>query len=123
MSAKRHPWVSVLVAVAVVLGAAISTSVPAGMATAGAGNDPVSMTAGDIACGTDSTGSCYQNSTESAIATVNPDAVLPLGDEQYECGDLSDWNTYYAPSWGQFKAVTRPATGNHEYKTSTGHKD
>src|SRR5438067_2287078 len=120
MSRKRNPWVSVLVAGAVVLGAAIGTGATAGMATAG--NDPVVMTAGDIACGTDSTGSCYQNSTESAIATVNPDAVLPLGDEQYECGDLSDWNAYsngYGQSWGQFKAVTRPATGNHEYKTST----
>src|SRR5256714_2319875 len=117
--AGRRSWLAVLIAAALVLavGIGMSTQVPA--TSVRAGGDPMVMTAGDIACGTDSTGSCYQNSTESAIATVNPDAVLPLGDEQYECGDLTDFNAYYAPSWGQSKAVTRPATGNHEYKTST----
>src|SRR5918911_2387397 len=113
---RRRPWLTVLVA-ALVLAVAIRPHVPA--TSIQASGDPVIVAAGDIACGVASTGSCYQNSTESAIASVNPDAVLPLGDEQYECGDLSDWNGYYAPSWGQFKAVTRPATGNHEYKTST----
>src|SRR5437763_4725045 len=117
LRARRRPWLTVLVGAALALAVVTRTLVPA--ISIHAVGDPVIVAAGDIACGVTSQGSCFQNSTESAIATVNPDAVLPLGDEQYECGDLSDWNAFYAPAWGQFKAVTRPATGNHEYKTST----
>src|SRR2546423_12008096 len=115
--ARRHASLTLLVATALALAVVFIPHVLA--PSIHASGDPVIMTAGDIACGVASQGSCYQNSTESAIATVNPDAVLPLGDEQYECGDLSDWNAFYAPAWGQFKAVTYPANGNHEYKTST----
>src|SRR4051794_26355523 len=116
--ARRRPWLAVLVA-ALALAVAIRPHVPA--TSIHASGDPVIVAAGDIACGTASTGSCYQDRTASTIATVNPDAVLPLGDEQYECGDLSDWSFSkgYDLSWGKQKAVTRPATGNHEYKTST----
>jgi hypothetical protein len=117
--ARRRPWLTVLVGAALALAVVIRTQVPA--TSIHAVGDPVIVAAGDIACGTASTGSCSQNSTESAIATVNPDAVLTLGDEQYECGDLSDWSFSkgYGPSWGTQKAITHPATGNHEYKTST----
>jgi hypothetical protein len=45
--------------------------------------------------------------------------VLPLGDDQYECGYLKDFNKYYERSWGRMKALTRPIIGNHEYTTSS----
>jgi hypothetical protein len=45
-------------------------------------------------------------------------AVLPLGDDQYNHGALSAFNTVYDPTWGRYKANTYPASGNHEYDTS-----
>ena len=40
--------------------------------------------------------------------------VLALGDNQYEDGCLSDFNTYYNASWGTFKSRTHPIVGNHD---------
>ena len=46
------------------------------------------------------------------------DAVLALGDLQYENGSLANFNRYYDPKMGAgkgLKARTYPAPGNHEY--------
>ena len=32
---------------------------------------------------------------------------------------MSDFHTYFDPTWGQFKGKIRPTTGNHEYKTGS----
>jgi hypothetical protein len=40
---------------------------------------------------------------------------LPLGDEQYEFGSLSDFQTMYDPSWGRLNSIAYPVPGNHEY--------
>lgn len=81
--------------------------------------DPVIAAVGDIACGVGSTGAaCKQTATANLVTTINPTAVLPLGDNQYEAGALSDFQNYYDPSWGKFKSITYPAVGNHEYLTS-----
>src|SRR5436190_846401 len=87
-------------------------------ATPGASADPVVAAAGDIACGTASTGLCAQRSTAAVVAQINPSLVLALGDDQYESGSLSDFQSFYGPSWGAFKGITRPAPGNHEYVTT-----
>jgi hypothetical protein len=80
--------------------------------------DRVIMTAGDIACGAGSTGSaCMQKETSDLLVGGNPDAVLALGDNQYECGDLSDFQNTYGPSWGRVMSKTYPVAGNHEYNT------
>jgi hypothetical protein len=85
------------------------------------------MAAGDIACdpkssayhnGVGSTTSCQQKATGDLIVSGNPDAVLPLGDDQYECGELSAFQSSYDQSWGRFKGITHPSVGNHEYVTS-----
>lgn len=44
--------------------------------------------------------------------------VLTLGDNQYPNGDLADFQAYYAPSWGRFRAAIRPVPGNHDYRTA-----
>lgn len=81
--------------------------------------DPVIAAAGDIACGVGSTGAaCKQVATAAIISAINPVAVLPLGDDQYEAGALSDFQNYYNPSWGKFKSITYPSVGNHEYLTT-----
>lgn len=81
--------------------------------------DPTIVAAGDIACGVGSIGAdCKQDATASLIDSIKPVAVLPLGDNQYEAGGLSDFQNYYDKSWGKFKNITYPAVGNHEYLTS-----
>lgn len=80
----------------------------------------VAMAAGDIACGADSFfEKCLQRETSDLLVGESPDVVLPLGDLQYECGEASDFTTYYDPTWGRVKSRTRPVIGNHEYHTST----
>jgi hypothetical protein len=105
------------------LTAGLAIVVPA----SGAFGDPVIAAAGDIAC--DSKSPAYNNGngtptdcTAKATAALlsGVDAVLPLGDEQYECGGLSAFNQSYDASWGQQKAITYPVPGDHEYFTSGG---
>ncbi len=95
---------------------------------AGASGPTVTVAAaGDIACdpsngnfnGGAGTGSaCQQGATAEAVAALAPDAVLVLGDNQYEQGTRAQYDVSYAPSWGAFMANTYPVPGNHEYYTS-----
>ena len=43
--------------------------------------------------------------------------VMAVGDNAYEFGSPADYAGCYQPTWGRFRARTRPATGNHEYLT------
>jgi hypothetical protein len=52
------------------------------------------------------------------LLAINPDRVLVLGDIQYETGSLSEFQTFYDPTWGRVKSKTRPVAGNHEYLTA-----
>lgn len=82
--------------------------------------DPVVAAAGDIACGS-ATGRgtpCRQMETSELLVQSRPAAVLTLGDNQYENGELQDYQRFYDPSWGRLKPITRPAPGNHEYYTA-----
>lgn len=55
--------------------------------------------------------------TAKLIASARPDAVLALGDNAYDDGTASEYRENYDPTWGAFKAITRPIPGNHEYGT------
>jgi acid phosphatase type 7 len=72
--------------------------------------------AGDIACPIDNP--CLNNAraTGDVIRRLAPDLVLALGDTQYVDARPEDYVAYDA-AWGSFKAITRPAVGNHEYHT------
>ena len=83
--------------------------------------------AGDIACDPDSSrfndgdgteSSCHMKAVAEVIETINPVAVLPLGDLQYEDGKLWKFQESYDPSWGRFNDISYPVVGNHEYLTS-----
>ncbi len=99
-------------------------------ATAAAASDPVVATAGDIACdpasskfngGKGTSSACRQLATSNLIAADSAiRAVLPLGDNQYECGGYQAYLKSYDPSWGRVLAMTHPVAGNHEYQTSGG---
>jgi hypothetical protein len=49
---------------------------------------------------------------------LNPEAVLALGDTQYENGELANFVNFFDPSWGRLKSKLYPAVGNHEYGAS-----
>lgn len=70
--------------------------------------------AGDIC---DSTGTKCQG-TSDLIVGINPTAVFTAGDNAYNSGTLTEYNTRYEPTWGRFKALTSPTPGNHEYNTT-----
>jgi hypothetical protein len=87
------------------------------------------MTAGDIACdptsssfngGNGTSSKCRMKATSDLLLAGNPDAILPLGDLQYENAKLTDFWASYDISWGRapLTAKTYPVTGNHEYQTS-----
>jgi calcineurin-like phosphoesterase family protein len=112
------------------------TTVPAERKDAGskpkpasAGGDPVIVAAGDIACdpashlfagGAGSGSACHMKATARLVREQDPTAVLTLGDDQYENGELSKFEQSYASSWGAFKSITHPAVGNHEYNDPAG---
>jgi hypothetical protein len=89
-----------------------------------ANGDPVIVAAGDIACspadanyngGAGTATACHEKATSDLVLSLNPLAVLTLGDEQYNSGKLTDFLTSYDPTWGRFKDITHPAIGNHEF--------
>ncbi|WP_426503119.1 DUF7594 domain-containing protein [Dactylosporangium sp. McL0621] len=80
--------------------------------------DPTIVTAGDIACPigkSPSATTCQQMATSDLALSLHPDAVLPLGDDQYELGSLDEFQQQYAPSWGRMDPISHPVPGNHEY--------
>ena len=89
-------------------------------ATTTKASDPVIAAAGDIACASASATSttCRQKYTSDLLVTAGLAKVLALGDDQYESGALSAFNSYFGPTWGRVKSLIRPAVGNHEYSTS-----
>jgi hypothetical protein len=87
------------------------------------------VAAGDIACdpadvgyngGAGTATRCHMLATSDVALSVFPDAVLLLGDNQYENGALAKYQASFDPTWGRLKAVTRPIPGNHEYATAGG---
>ena len=75
--------------------------------------DPVLVGAGDIAdCTT------TRDGATAALLDTIPGTVVTLGDNVYTSGTASEFRDCYAPTWGRHKARTRPAAGNHDYKTA-----
>ena len=48
------------------------------------------------------------------------DAVLPLGDIQYECGSTTAFAQSYDPTWGKMKSITHPVPGDKDYALTGG---
>jgi 3',5'-cyclic AMP phosphodiesterase CpdA len=58
------------------------------------------------------------DATADLIEAINPTSVFLTGDNAYNNGTLTEYNTWYAPNWGRFKILTQPVPGNHEYNTT-----
>lgn len=89
--------------------------------------DPVIAAAGDIACdassgayngGRGTADRCRQRAVSDLLVGTGVDAVLPLGDNQYERGSLEDFRRSYDASWGRVLSRTHPVPGSHEYGVS-----
>ncbi len=73
----------------------------------------VMVGAGDIAkC----SGSADE-ATAKLLGTI-PGTVFTAGDNVYPSGTAAHFKNCYGPSWGRYKARTKPAPGNHEYETA-----
>lgn len=92
---------------------------------------PVIAAAGDIACdpsdkqfnqGRGTSFACAQLATSELLVGRDLDAVLLLGDLQYENGALAKFRRSYDPSWGRLKDIAHPVPGNHDYGV-TGARD
>lgn len=127
---RRRPFLVIgagLVALLVALGAALwwraSMSSAPDPSLAQSGGPSIVVAVGDIACSardaaSASSHTCRQAATADLAASVKPDAVLALGDTQYETGAISDYESSYDASWGKLITVTHPVPGNHEYETN-----
>jgi len=99
----------------------------ANVTTPAAGSAPVIAAGGDIACATSDANykgglgtstACRQLYTSNLLVNAGYAAVLPLGDEQYNSGALSEFQAVYDPTWGRVKSISHPVVGNHEYGQS-----
>jgi hypothetical protein len=109
------------------LGASVAPlAVALALSAAPAQADPVIAAAGDIACesgardfarGLGTATRCRAKHTSDLLVNAGLSAVLPLGDTQYGRGSLTAYHRSYDLSWGRVKSISRPTSGNHEYRT------
>ena len=76
---------------------------------------PVLVGAGDIA-------SCSHDDDEATAKLLDsiPGVVFTAGDDAYPNGTAADFTSCYEPTWGRHKRRTRPAPGNHDYRSAGG---
>jgi hypothetical protein len=76
---------------------------------------PVLVGAGDIA-------SCAYDDDQATARLLDsiPGVVFTAGDDAYPNGTAADFAGCYEPTWGRHKPRTRPALGNHDYRTADG---
>jgi acid phosphatase type 7 len=69
--------------------------------------------AGDIA-------SCSQSNDSATARLLSniPGTVFTLGDNVYPSGTADRFRNCYDPTWGRYKARTKPSLGNHDYTTN-----
>jgi hypothetical protein len=85
--------------------------------------DPVDGTvigAGDIASCTYTRDSDTAALVADALATDETASAFTVGDNVYPDGSAQYFTDCYEPTWGAFKADTRPVPGNHEYYNNPG---
>jgi hypothetical protein len=75
---------------------------------------------GTVLVGAGDIGSCDDpNGAEATAKLVDniPGTVFAAGDLAYPDGSDEQFAKCYGPTWGRFKDRTRPAPGNHEYRS------
>ena len=84
-------------------------------AAAAAASEPaIVLAAGDIAGCADH----YKDEATADMLAQMTGTILALGDVVYQNGTRWQFKNCYHPSWGRLLSRTRPAPGNHEYRTN-----
>ncbi|MFZ9669551.1 MAG: metallophosphoesterase family protein [Solirubrobacterales bacterium] len=81
---------------------------------------------GDIACSASSsswnggqgTATACRQAAVAALVEESDEAVLALGDNQYQSGTLAEFQTGFGVSWSGLSPRLKPTPGNHEYYTA-----
>jgi hypothetical protein len=73
--------------------------------------DPVIMGAGDIARASNVSGA----EAVAKLLDVMPGEIFTAGDDSNDSGLLSEYQSYFQPTWGRHLARIHPAPGNHDY--------
>ncbi len=60
---------------------------------------------------------CWHARTAAVLKELQPKALLLLGDVQYESGSIEDFQAFFDPVFAEFKSISYPTPGNHEYFT------
>jgi fibronectin type III domain protein len=88
--------------------------------------DPTVAAVGDMACspwhpsynnGDGTATECRHRHVSDLLVNPSPDALLDLGDNQYDEGQLDEYQDVYHPTFGRANAVVYPSLGNAEYDT------
>jgi Calx-beta domain/Glycosyl hydrolase family 99/Calcineurin-like phosphoesterase len=83
--------------------------------------DPVLVGAGDIATAPEGASGADEATArllDSVVAANGKVTVFTAGDNAYEAGAPSEFLSFYEPTWGRHKAITKPSPGNHDYATA-----
>ena len=78
-----------------------------------AADEATIIIAGDIATCTGS-----GDAQTAALVETIPGIVMTAGDNAYPRGSGAQCRDCYGPTWGRFRARTRPALGNHDWATA-----
>lgn len=90
-----------------------------------AGFAPLVFAGGDVACDPNSPNfnggagfpsECAMRRTSDLALRLDLDAVLVLGDLQYNDARPPKFQASFAPTWGRLGPLLRPVPGNHEYR-------
>jgi acid phosphatase type 7 len=82
-------------------------------ASAEATQPAIILAAGDIA----GCAEFYKDEVTAEMLADMPGTILPLGDLVYQNGTRWQFRNCYDVSWGRLLSRSRPAPGNHEYRT------
>jgi len=86
---------------------------------------PVIAAAGDIACeranprfnkGLGTERHCHMQATYEVLRSLEPDAILGLGDNINDMAPHDEFLGAFDPSWGKLKPLIRPIPGDAEYQ-------
>jgi acid phosphatase type 7 len=90
-----------------------TTMQPSGETAQAGAPAAILLAAGDIAGCADH----YQDEVTAEMLADLPGTIAPLGDLVYQDATRWQFRNCYDPTWGRLLARTRPAPGNHEYRT------
>lgn len=110
-------------ALAVPLSCAVALAWPGpGVAQLADGEIPRGLPGEVVLVGAGDIADCDSEAREATAALLDGIAgtVFTAGDNAYGSGTPEEFTECYAPSWGRHKDRTRPAPGNHDYRTGDG---